>query len=158
MEIFDPDDKGKKELAYRIKTASEKEIRAHFKKCNNDFLPPLNERVNIDEYAKKIFEKSVTFETWSGYFLVGLVAAYFNDQEHQTGYISNVSLAKNYVGMGIASELMKQCIRYAKRHKFKVIKLEVHNDNDPATRLYKKFGFMNFGKKGNFALMKLTSL
>ncbi len=111
-----------KKVIYKIETATSEEIRAHLLKCNDDFFPRLSERVNIDEYAKKISEKSVTFEAWSGYFLVGLIAAYFNDDEHKVGFISNVSLVKDYVGIGIASELMKQCIHYAKRHNFEEIK------------------------------------
>lgn len=156
MKKFDPN-RNEKKIVYRIETATNGEIRDHLLKCNDDFLPLLSERVNIDEYAKKIFEKSVTFEAWSDNFLVGLVAAYFNDDEHKVGFISDVSLVKDYVGMGIASELTNQCIKYAKQHDFKEIKLEVYKDNNSAIHLYKKFGFKNSGKKGNNMSMKLIN-
>lgn len=149
MEEFDFNDK-KNKIGYRIKTATSEKICIHLKKCDNDFLHPLSGRLKIDDYAKKLFEKSITFEAWSGYSLVGLVAAYFNDFKHQTGYISNVSVMKNYKGMGIASELMRQCIEYAKLHKFKEIKLEVHQGSNQARHLYNKFGFIYSGKKDDF--------
>jgi hypothetical protein len=52
-------------LKYTTKIATEFEIFLHLTGCSESFIPPLAERVNISEYAKKIFERSVTFEAWS---------------------------------------------------------------------------------------------
>ena len=67
------------EITYRIKTATEEDICFHLKECNENFFPPLNERADINGYAKKIFEKAITFEAWKGNMLTGLIAAYFNN-------------------------------------------------------------------------------
>ena len=142
-------------LKYTEGMASEQEIYSHLMKCNESFITNLAKRVNLEEYSKKIFEKAVTFEAWSGDTLVGLVAAYFNDPDGQVGYITNVSTIRTYMGKGIASELMNMCIQYAKQYNVKEIKLEVCKDNNPAIHLYKEFGFMDYKNKDDFMLMKL---
>jgi GNAT superfamily N-acetyltransferase len=134
-------------IKYDIKTASEKEIYSHLVECKNNFCPPLDEKVNIQEYSKKIFDKSVTFEAWIDRFLIGLLAAYLNDMENHAGYITTVSVTKDYMGVGISSKLLNMCIMYAKRYKFKEITLEVGENNLPAFHLYEKFGFTVSRKK-----------
>ena len=145
-------------VKYKTKTANEEDIYSHLTRCNENFSPPLNTKVDIREYANKIFNKSVTFEAWKDDILIGLVAVYFNDLHNQTGFITNASLIKKYMNKGIASELMNICIQYAKQYNFKEINLEVHKDNSPAIRLYKKFGFMDFETKDDLIVMKLKGL
>jgi len=142
-------------LTYQTKTASTEEIYLHLKKCNNDFIPPLDQKVNLHEYSKKIFEKAITFEAWINKILVGLVAVYFNDVEKYFGYITNVSVLKDYKGKRIAYELMNRCIEYAKQHNFDQIILEVSSDNYEAIQLYKKFNFAAFENKNNMIGMKM---
>lgn len=144
-------------IKYKTKTATEEEIYSHLKECNDSFCSHLDERVNIEEYSKKLFDNSVTFEAWVDNILIGLAAAYFNDMENHSGYITNVSVIKDYIRLGIASELMNMCIRYAKQYKVKEIKLGVYKkDNSPAIHLYKEFGFMDYKNKDDFMLMKLV--
>jgi ribosomal protein S18 acetylase RimI-like enzyme len=143
-------------IKYKTKTATTKEIYSHLKECNDYFCPQLDKRVNVEEYSKKLFENSVTFEAWTNKIIIGLIAAYFNDKINNVGYITTVSLISRYTGSGIASELMDICINYAKQNYFKAINLEVHKDNTKAINLYHKFGFLDYGNKDEFILMKLT--
>ena len=142
-------------MKYKTKTATEADIYCHLKACNDNFCPRLDKRINIKEYSKKLYDNSVTFEAWANSILIGLAAAYFNDMENYTGYITNVSITKEYMESGIATELMNMCIRYAKQYKVKEIKLEVNKYNSPAIQLYNKFGFIDYKNKDNFMLMKL---
>lgn len=143
-------------LKYTEGMASEQEIYSHLMKCNKNFIPPLDKKVNIHEYSNKIFQKAVTFEAWSADTLVGLVAAYFNDPMGQTGYITCVSTIKAYMGQGIASILINLCIYYARQHHFKSICLEVDKSNDHAITLYKKFQFHEYENKDESVLMRLN--
>lgn len=145
------------DLKYKVKTATAEEINGHLIKCNDNFLPPLNKKVSIEEYSKKLFEKSVTFEAWSGNLLAGLVAAYFNDKENFAGFISNVSVLPEYSGKGIASVLLEHCNKYAAKKGFKEIKLEVSQENYPAIHLYKKSGYNEIEKKDNLVIMKIET-
>jgi ribosomal protein S18 acetylase RimI-like enzyme len=142
-------------LKYTEGVASEQEIYSHLMKCNENFIPHLEKKVNIQEYSRKIFEKAVTFEAWVDGILAGLVAAYFNDLENRFGYVTNVSRMKRYAGLGIASGLMNLCIKYARQRNFKEIRLEVHKDNGAAVSLYRKSGFVDYESKNDSLFMKL---
>jgi len=142
-------------VLYKIKTAGKKAIYLHLQECKDSFRPSLDKTVNIRQYSEKILKKAITFEAWEGSVLVGLLAVYFNDTKKQAGFITNVSVVKEYKGLGVASALMGMCIRYAKQYKFKEIGLEMRKDNTTAAALYDKFGFINFKDSGNFILSKL---
>ncbi len=143
------------ELIYKIGTATAKEILAHLKECNNNFQPSLAKRVDVDEYSQKIFESAMTFEAWSGNFLVGLVAAYFNKDLNYCVYITNVSVLENFMRLGIASRLLMECVGYAIKENFRGIKLEVHSENSRAIDLYRKFNFTLEGINEDFLRMEL---
>ena len=142
-------------IEYKIKAASREEILLHLKKCNDNFIPPLDKKVNLAEYSQKLADKSITFEAWLNDELIGLVAAYLNDLENHVGHITSVSVVKDHNGKGIAMELLDRCIEYARRQNFKHITLEVSEDNLGAVQLYKKFDFIPFENKNRMVRMKL---
>jgi ribosomal-protein-alanine N-acetyltransferase len=140
------------DLTYQTKTVSENDIVLHLNKCNNSFVPPLNTRINIADYAKKIFNNAITFEAWKDKELVGLIATYFN-KETNLGFITNVSVMKEYMGAGIASKLLKMCIEYAAKLNYSEIKLEVFKDNVPAVNFYKKYNFAQIETQNDSLIM-----
>lgn len=131
-----------KSIEYRINTASPADIAEHLLCCDVDFLPRLSSRVDINDYAKKIASRAMRFEAWLDNSLIGLVAAYCNDQEKRIAYITSVSVLKAYTGKGIAAKLIKQCIEHAQVTEMRQISLEVARDNVPAINLYEKNGFV----------------
>jgi ribosomal protein S18 acetylase RimI-like enzyme len=149
------DNMDRNQTKYKIKTATEKEILAHLMECNNSFSPPLSERIDLKEYSRKIFEKSITFEAWRDHLLVGLIAAYFDKNFGYSAFITDVSVMKGFTSLGIASELLNKCIGYARKKNFREIKLEVNKDNDHAINLYRKFDFINDGTRDDFLKMKI---
>jgi ribosomal protein S18 acetylase RimI-like enzyme len=143
-------------IDYKINTAKEEEIFTHLSSCNSNFRPPLDEKVDIQDYSNKIFNNSVRFEAWAENTLIGLVATYYNDLENHVGFITNVSVIKRFMGRGIASELMNKCISYAKKNHFREISLEVSKESKEAIYVYEKIGFQKFESKDDFLLMKLV--
>jgi ribosomal-protein-alanine N-acetyltransferase len=139
-------------IHYRVKTATENEIYIHLIACNDLFIPPLTQRINVSEYSQKIFEKSSTFEAWSDQFLVGLIAIYLNVDG--SAFITNVSVLKDYGGYGIASRMLEMCIDHARKYLYREITLEVNNYNNVAIHLYEKFGFTVHEFKGDIVVMK----
>lgn len=129
-------------IEYLLNTASVAEIAEHLLCCDADFVPPLSGRVEIKDYAKKIKSKAFRFEAWSGGTLVGLVAAYCNDQEKRIAYITSVSVLKAWTGKGIAARLMSQCVEHAKAAGMRQIALEVVGNNTSTIKLYEKSGFI----------------
>jgi ribosomal protein S18 acetylase RimI-like enzyme len=142
-------------VSYKIKIASIQSIFKHLENCKDNFVPVLEDRVNIREYAEKLFIKSVTFEAWQNDLLAGLVACYFNDPDRKTGFITSVSVEEKYSGSGIAKELMKMCIDYAVKNKYKEILLDVGSNNSRAINLYDKLGFIIIDNDNEFLRMKL---
>lgn len=142
-------------IEYHSNKASTAEIAAHLACCDADFQPPLSRRVEISSYAQKIASKAVRFEAWSDATLVGLVAAYCNDQEKHIAYITNVSVLRAWAGSGVASCLMAECVEYAKASGIRKISLEVASGNTRAIRLYGKFGFVEGMETAPFITMDL---
>lgn len=143
-------------VEYGTDWASESQIVEHLRGCDADFSPRLSERVQIEEYAGKIFRKAVRFEAWARGELIGLVAAYFNDASRNTAYITSVSVLPRWTGKGSASVLLSECIRHAADAGFRRIDLEVQRDNEPALMLYRKFGFFERESNGTIVAMRLV--
>jgi ribosomal protein S18 acetylase RimI-like enzyme len=142
-------------VEYLSNKASEAEIAEHLSRCDADFVPPLSGRAEIKDYAKKIVSKATRFEAWSGGTLVGLVAAYCNDQENRIAYITSVSVLRAWTSKGIAARLVGQCVEHAKVSGMRQISLEVAADNTLAIKLYEKSGFIVSKANGPFVGMNL---
>lgn len=142
-------------VEYLMNKASEAEIAEHLSRCDVDFVPPLSNRVEINDYAKKIASKATRFEAWSGGTLVGLVAAYCNDQEKRIAYITSVSVLRDWMGKRNSARLISQCIEHAKVSGMRQISLEVARDNTLAIKLYEKNGFVAGRANASFVSMDL---
>ncbi|MDD2702123.1 MAG: GNAT family N-acetyltransferase [Sideroxydans sp.] len=129
-------------IEYRVNTASAAQIAAHLSHCDDSFIPRLSERVDIRAYADKLAENAVRFEAWAEGMLIGLVAAYCNDQERRTAFITSVSVLPAWTGKGIASTLLAQCISHVRDQHMQLLQLEVASNNLPALKLYEKHGFV----------------
>lgn len=138
-----------------LNKASAAQIADHLLCCDAGFVPPLSGRVKIRDYAQKIASKATTFEAWSGGTLVGLVAAYCNDQASRIAYVTSVSVLKEWTRKGIAAGLVVQCVEYAKVSGMRQISLAVAADNTFAIKLYEKSGFIVSKVNGSFVGMNL---
>jgi RimJ/RimL family protein N-acetyltransferase len=69
--------------------------------------------------------------------------------EQEEDYIKNITLflVAEVDGKIIGSLLKKKVIEWADLNKVEKIDLEVFEDNEPAISLYKKFGFLEEGRK-----------
>jgi ribosomal protein S18 acetylase RimI-like enzyme len=119
-------------------------------------VPTLSGRVDIETYSRKIASRAARFEAWSGGALVGLVAAYCNDLETGIAYITSVSVLREWTGRGVAANLMKRCVEYARASGMRQLSLEVARDNSPAIKLYEESGFIADGADAPFVRMKLS--
>ena len=142
-------------IEFLLNKASTEEVAEHLLRCDSEFVPPLSGRVEMTDYAQKITSKATRFEAWSGGTLVGLVAAYCNDQVKRTAYITSVSLLKAWAGKGIAAHLMSWCVEHVKALGMRQVSLEVASDNTMAIRLYEKSGFVAGKAKALFVTMDL---
>ena len=142
-------------IEYRLNEATEEQLTNYLLKSSDDFIPPLSSRVEINGYAKKIANNAIRFEAWSSSNLVGLVAVYCNDLENHIAFITSVNVRTEWIGNGVAINLMSYCLEYMKGLGVKQINLEVAADNLPAIRLYEKSGFVLYNTTPPFMTMRL---
>ena len=115
-------------------------IRNHLEVCKNNFTPKLHSYVNLTEYSQKIFLSADKFERFEDNELIGLIAAYPNEN-HKNAFITNVSVDKTHSKKGIGASLLNECIKYYKNKKYKRINLEVFRQNKNAINFYLKHNF-----------------
>ena len=66
------------------------------------------------------------------------------------GQITNVAVAKEFRGKGIARELFPSFLQQGYENNIQEFTLEVRISNQPAIGLYEKYGFKNEGIRKNF--------
>lgn len=142
-------------VEYNTSTASAVEIEQHLRECSADFIPPLEPRLDIAEYARKIKDKAEVIEAWVDGKLVGMLAMYVDDS-CRSGFITNVSVTGGHTGLGIASELMRRTVDIARSHDCMAIALQVDLNNHRAIALYEKFNFQIEGESQNPLSMVLS--
>lgn len=142
-------------ILYHINKSQIKDIKSHLYNCDENFVLQLGKRINIDDYANKIFFNADKIEAWNNSSLVGLIAFYKNNDENIL-YITNVSVVNNFAGMGIANQLMINLITFFKNSVYLYILLEVDINNDKAINLYKKFNFLETEVVKNNKILKLS--
>lgn len=141
-------------LIFKIKTAKRQDIYQHLHRVNRLFIPPLENRVDIEKFSDKIFDTAVTFEAWEDEKLIALISSYFNNMADNYGFINNISVEEQYTTQGIATSLMNSCIEYGRNNDFKVLGLEVCIHNIKAIRLYEKFDFKILENNDDFLKME----
>jgi GNAT superfamily N-acetyltransferase len=90
------------QIQFYMNRAAKAQITELLVRCDADFVPQLSSRVAIPGYAEKITMNAARFEAWADDTLCGLVAAYCNDVERGSAYVTSVSVLHEYQGKGIA--------------------------------------------------------
>ena len=142
-------------VIYSVNESNEAEVLEHLRLCAMDFVPPLTDRVDLSEYAKKLIDKSIRYEAKTDSHLVGLVAAYINEVEGFS-YITNVSLLSDYRNRGIGRRLMEAAVFDAENKGLKMLVLETSKENVKALSLYIQLGFKIDVDQGDQITLKKT--
>ena len=124
-------------INYSTNQSTKKQIENHLLICEKTFIPKLSAFVDIKDYSNKIFNKAVRFEWFDEEKLVGLIAAYKQEEL----YITNFSTDPNYIRRGIAGTLIKMSEDFCKLNNLRYIELEVRPQNKTAIAFYEKRGF-----------------
>lgn len=131
-------------LQYAASRATERQIHDHLSRCDGRYDPPLSQRVDIGEYAKKLHERARTLEAWHDDALVGLVAIYI-DEPASRAFVTSVSVDEGFAGHGIGSRLVGDAVALARSHGVSTISLEVSPRSVGAIQVYEKHGFRRAG-------------
>jgi ribosomal protein S18 acetylase RimI-like enzyme len=140
------------------KIISSNEIYLFFIETDNDFYPQLSYRLNIKEYAKKLYMNAnlIVSRDSSNNKIVGLTAFYANNYQNMNAFLSNINVKKSYSGKGIAKQMMDIMHKDLIKKGFKSITLEVYKNNSRAINIYKKQGFVIYNQKNQYYTMIKT--
>ncbi len=87
------------------------------------------------------------------------VIGYYSFQKvFDEGYINNLAIKREYQSKGYGTKLFADLIERAQKFEVKALTLEVEYDNERAIKLYKKFGFIEEGRRKNFYLNKKDAI
>ena len=99
-------------VSFTFGSSNELQIVEHLRACDSAFVRNLSKRVDIDEYANKLFEKSERIEAWHETVLIGLIAFYCNQPNKLIAFITSVSVSPDWARKGIASNLLDRCLKH----------------------------------------------
>jgi ribosomal protein S18 acetylase RimI-like enzyme len=68
-------------------------------------------------------------------------------KEKGSYFVANVAVHPNYRGRGIGKKLTERAIRHAREHQGKQVYLQVRDDNEIATRIYRELGFDEISRR-----------
>lgn len=109
-----------------------------------DFPVPLSDKVVLNKYAVKLYEKATLCCEIDNGTIVGMVAGYTENIINNMAYIALVGVKKEYRGNGIASNLIKQFIDISNNKKINKIHVYTDCSNINAISMYEKLGFKIF--------------
>ncbi len=118
----------------------------------------------ISEIEKACFAVPWSYEMLHSDIVDSIVADYFVAKDEQgralgfcgmydvaeEAHITNIGVLPQYRGRGIAGQLVATMIKNAEAHGCQAITLEVRVGNEPAIRLYRKYGFVTEGIRKHY--------
>lgn len=111
---------------------------------DKDFPIHLSDKVNLDEYANKLYKNATICCKVNNGEIIGMVAGYTENIVDDMAYIALVGVKKEYRGRGIAPKLIEQFINISHNKKINKIHLYTDVSNISAMRMYEKLGFKLF--------------
>lgn len=104
----------------------------------------LSQKINLHQYALKLYEKGVVLPILKDDKIVAMVAGYIKNTTDNIAYISLVGTLPNYNGNGYATKLVKEFINLAKQEGLLGVHLYTTKENDIAINIYTKLGFVDW--------------
>ena len=127
-------------IKFNWNTADSKQIHHHLLDCDNTFVPSLSSRVDLANYAAKLFERAQRIECFDKDDLSGLLAFYLVDD--QEVFITSISISPAYQGRGLGKQLLFELEDYCQKNSILRIVLRVSKDNKSAIKFYNASNFV----------------
>ncbi len=138
---------------FHIESLSKEVILNFLRKNAQDHYTDLNQLIDLDKYSRKLSEKALHFTAYNHETLIALCSCYFNDYNSKIGYISGISISKNYRRMDIGSQLIKKVSTYGKSINFKQLQVKPDCNNTVLLNFFMKNGFSIYSKIENRYLL-----
>ena len=116
--------------------------------CYVDEIPFTVEQESAFLKAKAESEREVEIMAVVGGTAVGLAGVGSLGDRYKTGHraVFGISVDRDYWGLGIGTALMDACIECARKAGYEQLELEVVGENETAMAMYRKAGFVEYGR------------
>lgn len=115
---------------------------------NTDFDPPLQEWVDIKEYACKMASNAVCWLAYCNDEVVGFAACYVN-KSPLFSFWTMLAIRKEYRNRMIALQIEPLIISYCREYGSSGLKAEVDPRHIDLIKLHRHFGFVPIGEHSN---------
>lgn len=136
--------------------ASIDDIKSYFIYNDEIFFEQMQSRLDITKFSEKIYHNAAQYWVFNNEKKIGFMAVYFNHPTREFGYITTISIIKEFQGIGLGKRLLEEAISHASENGFKKIRLQVHSNNIKAQNLYTKNGFEMLENDGLYRLMSIN--
>ena len=116
-------------------------------KVDNNFPVSLSRKVNLSEYAKKLYNDATICVEYDKNVIVAMVAGYTDNLVDNIAYISIVATCEDARGKGLAPKLLDEFLNVCKEKNVDAVHLYTTENNVLAKKLYYKFGFKKYFTK-----------
>lgn len=106
---------------------------------SEDFTPSLIERLDINEYFKKLKTHASYSIAYKDDRVAAIILFYCNNYDTKDAYITLLAVRKEYRRMHIASMLLEKSIDFVRMQNMKTV--SIHTNNEHAKDCYVKTGF-----------------
>lgn len=130
----------------------EEKIRQVLAVFDSIMVPRISQRVNLQEYAKKLAQNAVWFLAYDKENVAGHCAVYMNQKD--CAFISSIAVKPQMQGRGIGSGLWNCVEKEAEVRKIHKITLKVLKENAQAIRFYKQQGCEILSEAAGWLLME----
>ncbi len=131
----------------------EKKIADFLSFSDEDFIPILSQRIDIESYVKKIIKYAQVYCIISENQILGMCAIYLNNGIE--GFITSFNISKQFQNQGYGKLLLERVLHEAKLQNYKTVTLEVDKNNNNAIAFYKKFAFKIERAYENWLVLKV---
>ena len=139
-------------LEYSHRTPGFEELYSFLRLSDKEFDIPLSDKLDLEVYARKLWENSTCITCREDGVIVGMLNCYTNRPPQ--GYISNVCILGDYQGKGIFVQMFSELCSVCHSRGITEILLQVNKGNHKAIKSYSKLGFVEHEDAGDTLYLK----
>ena len=136
------------QLAQPVQKPTVKEIEAFLYAVDKDFPVAISEKVDLKEYAKKLFDNATFCYEYQNGVIAAMVAGYTHNLTENLAFVSIMATRKEYRGQGFASKQLAKFLEESRKAGAKGVHVYAVESNLPAVATYKKLGFERYAPQG----------
>lgn len=130
-------------------------------RVSNDFPIPLNSRVDLATYCKKMLDYGIVLGAYTDDgVIIGVAGGYANDEERLTAFLSVIAVDGLHRSTGAAAILLAAFEDAARQRGMHTLALKTHHTNLRSQRFYRKHGYVigeTLDETGDIDVFKLLA-